>query len=166
VGAVLVGINTVILDNPFLTDRLVGRNNPARVVVDPKLRIPLESNFLLPNSQRIIITNPNNEPEKLKRLNNRGVEFIFLKGNYYPISLITKELGRLNIGSILVEGGAKIFFEFFSDDIYDELYLFVAPKIIGKGLGFADNIETEIVLKGLEPIKIGEDILYHVYRNH
>ncbi len=166
VGAVMVGINTVLADNPYLTDRLVGRNNPARVVIDPHLQIPLQSNFLKRNSRRIIITKRNNDSEKIRKLDLLGIELIFLDGDYYPIETIIQKLGSLNIGSLLIEGGAILFSQFLDKNTYDELFLFVAPKTVDGGIQFFDETYKESKLKGLKPLKIGEDLLYHVYGNN
>jgi diaminohydroxyphosphoribosylaminopyrimidine deaminase/5-amino-6-(5-phosphoribosylamino)uracil reductase len=166
VGAVLVGINTVLTDDPFLTDRLIGRHNPARVVIDPHLKIPMESHFLKPDAQRIIITSSSNKPEKLKKLKEQGCEFVYLTGDYYPVKTVLQKLGAFNIGSVLVEGGAIVFSQFFGKDLYDELFIFVAPRTVGKGIQILDQISRKIRLKDLAPEKIGEDLLYHVYRNN
>ncbi len=163
VSAILVGINTVLTDNPYLTDRLVNRNNPARVVIDPHLKMPLTANFLIPDSRRIIITNQASDPEKIKTLTESGVEFIFLEGYHYPLSTVLENLGATNIGSILVEGGGQIFTQFLEKQLYDELYCFMAPKKIAKGqkINFDENL-----LKDLKPLKSGKDLLYHVYRHN
>ena len=166
VSAVLVGINTVLIDNPYLTDRLICRNNPARVVIDPHLKIPLTANFLQSKGRMIIITDHNNAPNKMEKLKALGVEFLFFEGSRYPMASVIEKLGTLDIGSILVEGGAMIFLEFLNEKLYDELFLFVAPKIIGKGLGFSDDTINKIMIRGSQPQKIGEDLLYHVYRNN
>ncbi len=166
VSAVLVGINTLLSDNPYLTDRLVGRSNPTRVVIDPHLKTSHALNFLKPDSRRIIITNRSNDHQKIEELKKTGSEFIFLSGRYYPIETIVKKLASAHIGSILVEGGALVFSEFFSKKLYDELYIFIAPKMVDKGIKISDEISKEVKLENLEPEKVGEDLLYHVYRNN
>ena len=166
VGAVMVGINTVLVDNPYLTDRLVGRNNPARIVIDPHLQTPLQSNFLKRNSRRIIITKRTNDSEKIRKLDLLGTELIFLDGDYYPMEMVIQKLGSLNIGSLLIEGGAILFSQFLDKKIYDELFLFVAPRNVAGGIQFFDEISKEIKFIDLKPLKIGEDFLYHVYRNN
>lgn len=166
VSAVLVGINTVLSDNPYLTNRFAGRNNPARVVIDPHLKVPLKSNLLKSGSRRIIITNRNNDANKIEKLIGLGIEFLFFEGEHYAVSRILQKLSSLNIGSILVEGGGKIFSQFFNENLYDEMYLFMAPRIVGQGLAISENILNEIHSKNLKPLQIGEDLLYHVYRNN
>lgn len=163
VSAVLVGINTVLADNPYLTDRLVGRRNPTRIVVDPHLKISLESHFLKPDSRRIIITHRNSDSKKIRNLEAGGAEFIFLEGRYYLLSVLMRKLGALNIASLLVEGGGSIFSQFLSENLYDELYIFIAPQVVDKG----EKLDIdETLLKDVTPEKIGEDLLYHVYRHH
>jgi diaminohydroxyphosphoribosylaminopyrimidine deaminase/5-amino-6-(5-phosphoribosylamino)uracil reductase len=161
--AVLVGINTVLTDNPYLTDRLLGRRNPTRIVIDPHLKIPRESNFLKPDARRIIITRQNSDENKIKSLTDVGIEFLFFEQEHFLLTTILQKLGALHIGSILVEGGGQVFTQFFDEQLYDELYVFVAPRTIRKGLKI--NIDSN-VLKEIQPVKIGEDILYHVYRNN
>ncbi len=166
VSAVLIGVNTILTDNPYLTDRFVGRNNPARVVIDPHLKIPLESNFLKPDSRKIIITSRANDPRKIEKLIALGAEILLFEGEHSALLDIIQKLGSLNIASILVEGGGKVFSQFFNEHSYDELYLFIAPREIGKGITLAENIMTEILSKDVKPSKIGEDLLHHVYRNN
>lgn len=162
VDGIMVGINTVLKDNPFLTDRLVGRNNPARIVIDPHLRIPMTANFLKENARRIIITSETDNVKKIKSLQDAGVEIINLSGDYYPIGTVFETIGRYNIGSVLVEGGGILFSQIYSKKIYDELYIFVAPQKIGTGIDFI--AENNIELSAMEELKIGEDRLY-VHRN-
>jgi len=163
VDAVLVGINTVYVDNPLLTDRLVGRHNPARIVIDPHLRIPLNANFLSPNARRIIITKPTSGQEKIQELKRLGAEMLFLEDAHYSAQDILSNIGKLKISSVLVEGGAETFADFLKGKCYDELYIFIAPSTAPKGI--AIQLDREIFEKNA-PERIGEDLLYHVYRNN
>uniref|UniRef100_A0A7V0Z4Y7 Riboflavin biosynthesis protein RibD n=1 Tax=candidate division WOR-3 bacterium TaxID=2052148 RepID=A0A7V0Z4Y7_UNCW3 len=162
VDGVLVGINTIIMDDPFLTDRLVGRHNPARIVIDPHLKIPMTANFLKDNARRIIITSEKNNLKKIKSLQDARVELIFISGDYYPIRNIFEVIGNAGIGSVLVEGGGIIFSQILGRKFYDELYIFVAPKRIEKGIDFL--AENGIDINQMTGENIGEDRLY-VYRN-
>jgi diaminohydroxyphosphoribosylaminopyrimidine deaminase/5-amino-6-(5-phosphoribosylamino)uracil reductase len=163
VGAVLIGINTLLTDNPLLTDRLVRRHNPARIVIDPHLEIPLDANFLLPTARRIIITKPDNTPTKMDALRELGVELVCLDADHYPTRELLVNIGLLKIGSLLVEGGGETFTCFLKEKNYDELYLFVAPTTVHKGIEI--NLD-QAIFTGKMPEKIGEDSLYHVYRNN
>ncbi|MGB7055452.1 MAG: bifunctional diaminohydroxyphosphoribosylaminopyrimidine deaminase/5-amino-6-(5-phosphoribosylamino)uracil reductase RibD [bacterium] len=163
VGAIMVGINTVLADNPFLTDRLVGRHDPIRIVIDPHLEIPLDANFLTPTARRIIITKPNNTSTKISALKELGVELVYLDADHYTTRELLVNIGMLKIGSVLVEGGAETFTSFLKESNYDELYLFVAPTTVSEGI----KIEIDqAILTGYSPERIGKDLLYHVYRNN
>ncbi len=163
VDAVMVGINTIIKDNPFLNDRFVRRNNPTRIVIDPHLKIPMIANFLKDDARRIIITSEKDNVYKIKSLQAAGVEFIFLSGYYYPLKDIFEIIAEHNIASVMVEGGGILFSQFLSKKFYDELYIFVAPQSIE-----TENInfiaENNIELENMQKTKIGEDTLY-VHRN-
>lgn len=166
VDAVVVGINTVLADDCCLTDRLIGRHNPARVVIDPHLRIPLDSHFMTRDSRRIVITNSNNDVGKIELLIAQGVELIIIEGNQYAVDKIIAKLRMLRISSLMIEGGARVFSDFFNSKQYDEIYLFVAPHEVGNGIALNENIWERAVSSGSKPIKIGEDQLYHVYRDN
>jgi diaminohydroxyphosphoribosylaminopyrimidine deaminase/5-amino-6-(5-phosphoribosylamino)uracil reductase len=166
VDAILVGINTVLTDNPYLTDRFVGRHNPVRIVIDPRLRIPLDANFLIPDARRIIITDRSGDPEKTEKLVALGAEIAVFEGGYYPMKSVIQRIGTWDIGSVLIEGGAIVFSQVFGDGLYDELYFFQAPGMIDRGLSLADDIERIMAIAGAEISNIGEDTLYHVYRHN
>ncbi len=163
VDAVLVGINTVLQDNPYLTDRLVGRHNPIRIVIDPHLKVPMTANFLREDARRIIITSEKENMRKIKSLQDAGVEIVFLTGDYYPMKTVFESLGASNISSIMVEGGGIVFAQLLARKLYDELYIFVAPYTVRTGTDFLT--ENSIELNSMQAIESGEDKLY-VYRNY
>lgn len=163
VNAVLVGINTVLSDDPLLTDRLVGRHNPARIVIDPHLAIPAEANVLAPDARRIVITSRDSDQAKIRKLRDIGVELLLLEGDRYSTSELIHKIGTLRIGSILVEGGGETFSSFLNEKNYDELLLFIAPTVVQKGIEIQLNGN---IYKKVKPQQSGEDLLYHVYRNN
>ncbi len=163
VGAILVGINTVLKDDPYLTDRLIKRHSPARIVIDPDLKIPDHVNFLTPNTRRVIITHHDSKPSRHAALQERGVELIQMEGERFNAQDLLVQIGKLKIGSILVEGGAITMNTFLESGHYDELYLFVAPVIVEKGIEM--HLDKAILSRN-PPEKIGKDLLYHVYRNN
>jgi diaminohydroxyphosphoribosylaminopyrimidine deaminase/5-amino-6-(5-phosphoribosylamino)uracil reductase len=163
VGAILVGINTILEDNPFLTDRLVGRHDPIRIVIDPQLEIPVAANFLEPNARRIIITKRDSTPAKADDLKKKGTEFVYLTGEHFTTRELISSISTLKISSILVEGGAQTISCFLKENCYDELYVFVAPTTVKQGI----KIELDqSIFTGESPERIGKDLLYHVYRNN
>jgi diaminohydroxyphosphoribosylaminopyrimidine deaminase/5-amino-6-(5-phosphoribosylamino)uracil reductase len=163
VGAVLVGINTVLNDNPFLTDRLVGRHNPARIILDPDLNIPLNANVLAPNARRIVFVKADTDRKKTSELQKLGIELVHLDGNKHPTPDLLRKIGMLKIGSILVEGGGETFNHFLRERTYDDMYVFVAPVTVSNGIEVP--LAATIIERG-ESDLIGEDMLYHVYRNN
>jgi len=164
--AVLVGISTVLRDDPLLTDRLVGRTNPVRIVIDPHLKIQPTARFLMGDTRRIIITNPSNDPQKIKQLVALGAEIAVFEGGYYPMRSVIQKIGAWDIGSVLIEGGAIVFSQVFDNNLYDELYFFQSPVKIGQGAILTDEFDRIKAMPGVETAGSGEDTLYHVYRNN
>lgn len=164
--AVLVGISTVLRDDPLLTDRFIGRADPARIVIDPHLKIPLTARFLNQNTRRIIITSPRGDPGKIEQLVALGAEIAVFEGGYYPMRSVIQRIGTWDIGSVLIEGGAIVFSQVFNDGLYDELYFFQSPAKIGQGANLTEEFDRIKAMPGVEAAGIGEDNLYHVYRNN
>lgn len=136
---IMVGINTVLKDNPSLDSRLdtekytIEKRNPFRVVIDPNLESPIEAKFLNFNDGKaIIVTSTDNKnSEKIKKYENSGTRFIFLEGKIFKMKDILKELGKLEIDSVLLEGGSGLISTAFKENIIDAGEIFIAPKIIG-----------------------------------
>ncbi|MBE0432056.1 bifunctional diaminohydroxyphosphoribosylaminopyrimidine deaminase/5-amino-6-(5-phosphoribosylamino)uracil reductase RibD [candidate division WOR-3 bacterium] len=162
-GAVLVGINTVLADDPYLTDRLAARRNPARIIIDPRLRISAEANVLAANARRIIFTGPGSDREKIARLQTLGVEVVQMEARHFPTADLLRRIGMLKIGAVIVEGGGKTFTQFLEERTYDEMYVFVAPITVSTGI---DVPAASAMIERARPESIGEDILYHVYRDN
>ena len=138
---IMVGINTVLADNPSLDSRLsenygnlnLEKRNPYRIVVDPKLDTPLESKFLHFNDNKAIIitSNENKNSKKIQELKNLGTNFIFLEGEIFKMEDMLIEIGKLGIDSVLLEGGSGLISTAFKENIIDAGEIFIAPKIIG-----------------------------------
>ena len=135
--AVLVGVGTVLADDPQLTPRIpgTGGKKPLRVILDTNLRTPLESQVVRSTAEAptLIATGPQPDRERVARLQERGVEVLALpleEGRVSPLGLL-RELGRRQITSVLVEGGAEVHGSFFQAHLVDKVYFFYAPRIIG-----------------------------------
>jgi diaminohydroxyphosphoribosylaminopyrimidine deaminase/5-amino-6-(5-phosphoribosylamino)uracil reductase len=180
VDAILVGVETVIVDNPFLTPYLIGRStsDPFRVIVDTNLRIPLHSRvFDSPKSGlTIIAVGSNVDSAKRKKIEGLGARVIncqIRNGRIYLADLLD-ELAKMSISSVLVEGGATLFGSMIREDLVDKYYMFLAPKILGgdDGVPFArgpgcDNIKDCVLLKDLMVRKFDDDIMIEAYpRRH
>jgi diaminohydroxyphosphoribosylaminopyrimidine deaminase/5-amino-6-(5-phosphoribosylamino)uracil reductase len=137
--AVLVGVETIIRDNPQLTVRLVKGKNPKKIIIDGQLRTPLDSNILKGKAalSTIIATTSLSEVKKIKDYQSKGAKVWVLKkdiANQVDLQNLLQELGKRDIRSILVEGGSKVIHSFMEKRLVDWLFIILAPKIIGKGL--------------------------------
>ncbi|MBR4642061.1 MAG: bifunctional diaminohydroxyphosphoribosylaminopyrimidine deaminase/5-amino-6-(5-phosphoribosylamino)uracil reductase RibD [Selenomonadaceae bacterium] len=169
--AILVGVGTVLADNPSLTTRLVEGKNPVRVIVDSNARTPLDSKVLDKSARTIIATTSNAPPEKISALKNCGVEIIFAGGGErVDLKILMQALAEREITSVLVEGGGTINFSLLRAGLVDKVLAFVAPKIIGgknsltavEGAGF-EKLSDAVTLKNITVQNFGEDILIGGY---
>lgn len=141
---IMVGINTLINDNPRLTARIENGVNPFRIVVDPHLRTPLESNFvnMADDNKSIIVTSKENEKnDKITELENKNVKIIYMEGFNFSVHEILKKIGELKIDSVLLEGGSYLISKAFKENRIDGGEIFIAPKILGGGLPFIDGFD-------------------------
>lgn len=159
--AVLVGAGTVKRDDPNLTVRLVEGRNPRRVIIDTCLSIKSTNKLYLNNGDKklIIVTSVKNldRKNKIKRLLNCGAKLVFVneeEKNKLSLREVLKELGKMKITSVLVEGGGGVFTSFIKKNVYDEILLFMTPKILGAGLPVINNIGIKSIRNALK-IKIG-----------
>ena len=139
---ILVGINTVLADDPLLTTRLPESNgpegkgiDPVRIILDSKCSIPINAKVInkLSNSRTIIATTKAARPDKIKALQCAGAEVLVIPDSDGVVNIpaLLKELGQQQITSLLVEGGAGVHWSFLSGNIVDKIYWFIAPLIIG-----------------------------------
>jgi diaminohydroxyphosphoribosylaminopyrimidine deaminase/5-amino-6-(5-phosphoribosylamino)uracil reductase len=148
--AVLVGIGTVLADDPWLSSRLPGARDPIRVVIDSKLRTSSDARLLpgkKPGPRTIIATTTKASVAKERALVAAGAEVMRFKpraNGHVPLDLVARELGKHGITSVLVEGGGEIHASFLAAGLADSIILYVAPKVVGgpapswvggKGLG-------------------------------
>ncbi|MBI4596685.1 MAG: bifunctional diaminohydroxyphosphoribosylaminopyrimidine deaminase/5-amino-6-(5-phosphoribosylamino)uracil reductase RibD [Candidatus Tectomicrobia bacterium] len=135
VDAVVVGVNTIIKDDPLLTSRLVAGRNPKRVIVDSRLRIPTDSKVLttLDEAPTILATTSQASSRKVSSLESLGVEVLVLPEREGLVSMmdLMGELGKKEITSLLLEGGASLIAAALDEGVVDKVYFFLAPKLIG-----------------------------------
>lgn len=132
--AIMVGINTVILDDPELTCRIKGGRNPIKIIVDSSLRIPIDSKVVKINPYLTIIATTEKADENKKRiLEDMGISIITtsLKNNKVDLSELLQAIGEKNIDSILIEGGSELNFSALEEGIVDKIRFYIAPKILG-----------------------------------
>lgn len=167
---IMVGINTVIEDNPMLTARVDGGKNPIRIVVDSSLKIDINANVVQDKSAKTIIaTTDKADKDKILKLQAQNVDVIVVdkdENDKVDIEKLLNILGQQNICSILVEGGATLSGSFVAKKLVDKVYFFIAPKIIGgkeaktpvAGTGIL-NLQEALALKDIQIGKLEEDIL-------
>ncbi len=182
VDAIVVGISTILADNPRLTVRLVKGKNPARVIVDSRGRIPLDSQIMRTASKvRTIIAVTDKAPEeKITNLRNMGAEVLVIsegkKGRSAAVphgvnlKLLFRKLEKMGLKKILVEGGGELNWSLLHLWLVDELTITIAPKIAGgrlattlvEGDGFDEMAQSiRLQLKKIERKNGGELVLHY-----
>lgn len=178
VDAVLVGINTIIKDDPELTVREIeGRiKNPQKIILDPQARLPLSSKVLkIEPHNTLVVVDQQAAKRRQDKIKAKGAQVLALKGKNgsFPMDKLMKELARRKIASILIEGGGETNARALSAGIVDKVNFFMSPKIIGgsksptpvEGEGI-DSLSKAIKIKDFSAVKIGEDFLIEGYIIH
>lgn len=140
--AIMTGSNTVLYDNPKLTSRIKGGINPIRIIMDRKGQIPFNYNVFEDNGTRIILI------DNTKRKCPSHIEKI----GFSNMDELLKNLFNMGIYSVLIESGQGLNSAFLKEKCVDEVYHFIAPKILGGGINFID---------GLNPKKIDESLIVY-----
>ncbi|MBU0502475.1 MAG: bifunctional diaminohydroxyphosphoribosylaminopyrimidine deaminase/5-amino-6-(5-phosphoribosylamino)uracil reductase RibD [bacterium] len=171
--AILVGVGTILIDNPRLTTREVKLvKNPIRIVLDTEAKTPLSAKVLSPSARTIIVVGPKAAKKRCEGLAMRGAEILKVPTSKGKISLkaLVKKLGEEKITSLLVEGGGEVNASFLEAGLVDKAHFVFAPKIFG-GRNAKTGVEGEgvrlpaqaIMLKGVEQEKLGDDFLISGY---
>lgn len=182
VDAVVVGISTILADDPRLTVRLAKGKNPSRVIVDSRGRIPLDSQIMRTASkvETIVAVTDQAPEEKIMRLRDIGAWVLVIsegkKGQSAAVphgvnlKLLFRKLEKMGLKKILVEGGGELNWSLLRLGLVDELTITIAPKIAGgrlattlvEGDGFDEIAQgIRLQLKKIERKKMGELVLYY-----
>ncbi|MFA7059985.1 MAG: bifunctional diaminohydroxyphosphoribosylaminopyrimidine deaminase/5-amino-6-(5-phosphoribosylamino)uracil reductase RibD [Pedobacter sp.] len=166
--AVMVGIDTLIADNPQLTVRHVKGRNPLRIIVDTRLRTPLSIGILSGRmAKKTIIATTEANPRVHLRYLQSGASVLVCRQANARIDLhdLLGQLGALGIQSILLEGGSRLAGEALKEGLIDECVFFYAPKIIGSD-GFSplaitglNSMDQALSFTDLDVRRIGADIV-------
>jgi diaminohydroxyphosphoribosylaminopyrimidine deaminase/5-amino-6-(5-phosphoribosylamino)uracil reductase len=167
--AIMVGIGTVLTDNPRLTTRLPqgGGKNPLRVIVDSTLRMPTTATLLAEAGQTLILTTAAASAVDVERLRAVNVEILCVAGDAGAIDLRDAmcQLGMRGIQSILLEGGGRLHHGALHAGIVDRLCVFIAPLLLG-GSGIplfcgqgVMNLKDAFRLQQLHVERYGDDLL-------
>ena len=169
---IMVGIGTVLADDPMLNCRVEGGVDPVRIICDSNLHIPTESQIVKTASDIETIVACSQEAleserkqEKIRRLKEAGIQIIGTEGAH-GVNLVElmKKLGGQNIDSILLEGGGTLNASALEDGIVNTVYAYIAGKLIGgmdarspvEGMGI-DRMADAITLQNMEIEKLGDD---------
>lgn len=133
---IMVGIGTVLADNPRLTCRLENGKNPIRIVVDTDLRIPLDALVLKDQDQaKTVIATVENKGDINKRniLKESGIHLLDVpeKNGKVDLKILLKMLGEMEIDSVLLEGGGTLNFSALNEGVIDKVLFYIAPILIG-----------------------------------
>ncbi len=168
-SAIMVGVGTVLADNPMLNCRIEEGKNPIRIICDTNLRTPINSNIVESSKEiQTIIATCCEDENKRNLYIDAGCKLLTLskKDNHIDLNELMKHLGEENIDSILLEGGGALNWSALNSGIVNEVQTYIAPKIFGgidsrspvAGIG-VENPQDSFYLKNKSIRQIGEDIL-------
>lgn len=174
--AILIGINTLLLDDPRLTVRLGNDsqhyNQPLRVIVDSNLKVPFDAKvFSEPGKNLIATLKESEKSHKIQTLyKNTEIVVVPEHNGRVDLDILMRKLGEREITSLLVEGGSEIFGSFFDLHLVDKVLVFLAPKIIGGSESLSpiggrgvDMISKGLTLKNLSHEKFEDDLVITGY---
>jgi diaminohydroxyphosphoribosylaminopyrimidine deaminase/5-amino-6-(5-phosphoribosylamino)uracil reductase len=153
--AILVGINTVLKDEPSLTARIPKGRDPIRVIVDSTLRIPVNAGVITQKSpaKTIIATLASAPMEKTEKIQEAHAEVLIVKSSRGRVDLrdLMKKLGRKGIMSVLIEGGPEVHASAVKSGIVDKVVLFIAPVLM-------TGRDSLCSIGGVSPARLGQAI--------
>ncbi len=173
--AIITAIGTVKADNPQMTARGRGGifsqhggvNGPIRVVIDPKLEIPLGSKILDGPPETVIVTTKNTP--KAQKLIKSGIKVMNYKGKL-KLKWLLKKLGSMGVMTAMIEGGGSLNWHALDEGVVDKVNIFVAPKVIGgqKSISVVGGdtfrrLGSAVKLRDMKAKKVGEDLLITGY---
>jgi diaminohydroxyphosphoribosylaminopyrimidine deaminase/5-amino-6-(5-phosphoribosylamino)uracil reductase len=169
--ALLTAIGTVKADNPMLTCRVPGHTNPMRIIIDPHLETGLGSRVASCPPATLLVTRRSAEKDaRMDGFRKQGLSFIEYKSEKPDLRWLMRELGKIGITSLLVEGGSSLNSYCLEAGIVDKVLFFIAPRIIGGKDSFpavggasCGRLQDAYRLKDVSTRRIGEDILIEGY---
>lgn len=161
VDALLIGVETVLSDDPELVVSEQVKK-PIRVIVDSKGEIPLNSKVLDGTAKTIVVVSKAINPMTVQRLKDRGIEVISLGEYSVPLRDLMWALYRRGIKKIMLEGSGSLSRRMFNEGLVNELYITIAPILIGQGIDlFQGELDknTELDLEGI--LQYGDQVVLH-----
>ena len=133
-SGIMVGIGTVMADDPLLTARMKNAKQPTRIICDSKLSIPIDSNIAqTANEIPTIVAYAKKDARKIETLEKLGIELLYLPNEHGQVDLpaLMRSLHAKKIDSVLLEGGASLNFSMLSAGLVQKLQIYIAPKLFG-----------------------------------
>ena len=169
VQAILVGINTVIADDPLLTARPSRGKKAVRIVLDSNLRVPLDCKLLATIKQApvLILTTQQTlqaNPEIVDKIARKGAEVLACpEEGHSNLHFLLEELAKRNVSQLLVEGGPTVITSFLKEQLADEIIVYITPKMFGGkgGVGITEPMAELVEVVGLQHVDIerfGDDV--------
>jgi 3,4-dihydroxy 2-butanone 4-phosphate synthase/GTP cyclohydrolase II len=167
--AVMVGIGTVLADDPRLTVRLVEGQSPIRVIVDSTLRVPISANVLADRTSRTIVaTTPAAPQARARAIHDAGGEVLRAhadENGAVDLPDLLRRLRGMGIGSLLIEGGHGIITSALRAHAVDRLTVCIAPKVIGEGIDAVGDLHIDYLREALtfaraRFVTCGEDLIF------
>ena len=166
---IMVGVGTVLADDPMLTCRLENSRNPVRIICDSHLRTPLTSKIVrTAKTIPTILASSSKDQQKIKNYEEMGCQVLYVpeKNGHIDLNRLMEILGATKIDSILLEGGGSLNWSALESGIVHKVQTYIAPKLFGgeeaktpvEGKGFPDPASA-VLLKNSEMIRLGDDFL-------
>jgi diaminohydroxyphosphoribosylaminopyrimidine deaminase/5-amino-6-(5-phosphoribosylamino)uracil reductase len=175
--AILVGVNTIIADNPYMTIRYKKKEylykQPLRCVVDPFGKTPIDSNVFSDDLPTLFFVSEKTSKDFLSyvsKANNKKYEIVSLiNDRYLDVNEIVAKLGEMKIINLLVEGGGEVIGSFFDNNLVDKVFVFVSPRFLGGkgakvigGKGIS-KVEDSIKMYDVSAFRFEDDIMIKGY---
>lgn len=166
---IMVGVGTVVADNPRLTARLAAGHSPTRIVMDSKLRLPADANVLTDHAAATVIMTTAKAPARRRReLERMGVQVIaagMLPNGQVDLEDALRRLREQGIRSLLVEGGAALITSLLRAGLVDRLIVCIAPKVLGAGIEAVGELgcvrlDEAVVFTRSTAVSLGRDIVF------
>jgi len=153
--SILVGIGTVLKDNPRLTCRIPGGRNPLRVVLDSSLRLPLDSALAdTAEAPTMVYTSAGASIDREEALERRGVQVVRMAatGKELPLTAVLDDLGTRGVETLFVEGGAAVLTAFLAAGLVDRAVVVSAPFLIGAGIEAVGDLGHRVLAQVPRPL--------------
>ena len=168
-SAIMVGVETVLADNPMLNARIPNAKQPVRIVCDSQLRTPLDCQLVQTAKEyRTVIATVCEDLQKIEQYRPLGVDVMVCKARNKRVDLddLLQKLGEIQIDSLLIEGGSSLNFSALESGVVNRVHCYIAPKLVGgkqaktpiggEGIG---GLSQAVKLKLISMEMVGEDIL-------